>query len=66
MGCSPGCWPAGRQDHRTGLSLEAAVDIAWTLSSDEVFTLFVREREWTVEDFEAWLREALRREILAA
>ena len=57
-------WPAGTI--RTGLSLEAAVDIAWTLSSDEVFTLFVREREWTVEDFEAWLREALRREILAA
>ena len=58
---------AGRQGpSEPASSREAAADIAWALVvATRSSRLFVREREWTVEDFEAWLREALRREILA-
>lgn len=56
-------WPDGTI--RADLPLEAAVDIAWALSSDEVFTLFVRERDWTPDRYRAWLHETLVRELLA-
>ena len=56
-------WPAGTI--RVDLPLEGAVDIAWVLSSDEVFTLFVRERDWSVDRYRAWLHETLVRELLA-
>jgi len=56
-------WPEGTL--RADLTVEAAADIAWALSSDDVFTLLVRERDWPVRDFEAWLAGALRRELVA-
>jgi AcrR family transcriptional regulator len=56
-------WPASA--FRAGLDRERAVDVLWAMASDEVFHLFVRERGWTAEAYEAWLVSALRRELLA-
>ncbi len=59
-----GQWPEGTI--RTGLALETAGDIAWALSSDDLFTLLVRERKWSSSQYEAWLHGALCHEILAS
>jgi AcrR family transcriptional regulator len=57
-----GAWPSDA--FRAGLSATEAGDILWALSGDELFHLLVRECGWSVDDFEAWLRGALRRELL--
>jgi len=59
-----GSWPAST--FREGLTVVDGTDILWALASDEVFHLFVRERGWAVERFEAWLARVLRQELLAA
>ena len=41
-----------------------AVDIAWALSSPEMYRLFVRERGWTAVAFERWLADSMIRELL--
>ncbi|QNI36685.1 TetR/AcrR family transcriptional regulator [Edaphobacter albus] len=46
------------------LSREAARAVLWTLTSREVFRMLVRERGWTGDEYEAWLRETLRRELV--
>ena len=51
---------------REGVDLDRAVDILWALNTDEVFHLFVRERGWAPDDYQAWLLALLRHEILAA
>jgi AcrR family transcriptional regulator len=57
-------WPVA--SFRDGVDLDRAVDVLWALNTDEVFHLFVRERGWASDAYEAWLLELLRREILAA
>ena len=56
-------WP--ETAFRAGLDRDRAADVLWALATDEVFSLFVRTRGWSVAEYEAWLAEALRREILA-
>lgn len=57
-----GSWPESA--FRDGVTREEAVDVVWVLATDEVFHLFVRERGWSVERFEAWLSRVLCRELL--
>jgi len=57
-------WPAGAL--RDGIDLERAADIAWALTSDELYGLFVDLRGWSFDAFVAWEREALIRELLPA
>lgn len=49
---------------RAGLSLEQAVDIAWTLNSPEVYDRLVRRCGWTPEAYETWLAHQLRAALL--
>ena len=55
--------PAGAL--RAGLDVPRATDIAWGLTSDELFRLMVTMRRWSVKRYAAWLREELVRAILA-
>src|SRR4051794_1800815 len=55
--------PAGAL--RPGLDVAHAADIAWALTSDELFRLMVTMRRWSVKRYSAWLREELVRAILA-
>jgi AcrR family transcriptional regulator len=57
-------WPSGAL--REGIDLERAADIAWALTSDELYGLFVDLRGWSFDAFVAWEREALIRELLPA
>jgi AcrR family transcriptional regulator len=41
------------------VSVPEAIDIWWALSSPDVFRLFVVERRWNRERFEAWLADRL-------
>jgi AcrR family transcriptional regulator len=56
-------WPAGAM--RADLDLDQAADVAWTLTSDQVYTLLVELRGWTIPAFTTWIRTALARELLA-
>jgi AcrR family transcriptional regulator len=56
-------WPDGTI--RAGVSIDAAVDIAWVLTSDDVYTLFVRERKWSTDRYVTWLHDTLVRDLLA-
>jgi len=49
---------------REGLDHEKARAILWTLTSRELFRLLVRERGWTGNEYEEWLRGAIRRELV--
>jgi len=55
---------AERGGLRDGLSVEAARDLTWTLCSLAVHDLLVIDRSWSSERYQAWLTEALRRELL--
>jgi AcrR family transcriptional regulator len=49
---------------RPGLSRDAARAILWSLTSREMFRMLVRERGWTGDEYEAWLRRAIRWELV--
>jgi AcrR family transcriptional regulator len=49
---------------RDGLSYDAARSVLWAMTSRELFRMLVRERGWTGDQYEAWLRAALRRELV--
>jgi AcrR family transcriptional regulator len=49
---------------REGLSRESARAVLWALTSREMFRMLVRERGWTGDEYQAWLAEALRRELV--
>jgi AcrR family transcriptional regulator len=57
-------WKAG--EIRPGLAPDAAADLAWALTTAELYELLVDGRGWTIDAYVAWLRQALRRELLAA
>jgi AcrR family transcriptional regulator len=48
---------------RSGLNRDNARAILWTLTSREIFRMLVRERGWTGDQYEAWLREVIRWEL---
>ena len=52
-------------DWRPGLDPEQANDLAWSMTSDELFGLLVGLRGWSVDAYLGWLKEALVCEILA-
>ena len=49
---------------RPGLSVETAVDMFYAIAGTEVYRALVRERGWTPEEYERWLFEVARRELL--
>ena len=49
---------------RAGLSRDAARAILWSLTSREMFRMLVRERGWSGDEYEDWLRRAIRRELV--
>jgi AcrR family transcriptional regulator len=58
-----GRWPGGTL--RKGLDPDQAADVAWSLTSDQLYELLVGVRGWSPEAYVAWVRQALRRELLA-
>jgi TetR/AcrR family transcriptional regulator, regulator of cefoperazone and chloramphenicol sensitivity len=48
---------------RAGLNREAARDVLWALTSREMYRMLVRERGWSGDQYEDWLRGAIRREL---
>jgi AcrR family transcriptional regulator len=54
-----------RSSHlRTGLDATRATDIMWALASEDTYQRLVVERGWTPDEFEAWLGNSLKRELL--
>lgn len=49
---------------RPGLGPEAAVDLVWLLNGPAVYIHLVRRAGWTPDEYEAWLADALVRELL--
>jgi len=49
---------------RTGLSIERAADIVWTLNSPDVYLLFTEQRGWSPDEFEHWLADSWARLLL--
>jgi AcrR family transcriptional regulator len=49
---------------RPGLSAERATDILWTLNHPNLWQLLVDERGWTPEQYEVWLFETARAQLL--
>ena len=49
---------------RPGLSAEQARDLIWTLNSVEVWSLLVRERGWSADEYEAWTARAFADAVL--
>ena len=50
---------------RPGLTPQRAVDVLWLLNSHVVFGHFVRRAGWSLDRYEAWLADAMVREVLA-
>jgi len=48
---------------RAGLSREAARDVLWSLTSRELYRMLVRERGWSGDQYEQWLKNVIRREL---
>jgi AcrR family transcriptional regulator len=49
---------------RDGIDVDAATDILWTLNHPNLWQLLVDERGWTPEQYEAWLFETARAQLL--
>ncbi len=56
---------AKRRALRTGLDVASATDVLYTIGGPETFRQLVRERGWTPERYERWLRDAGRRLLLS-
>jgi len=44
---------------RRGLTRARATDIVWTLTAPELFDRLVRQRGWSLDEYERWLGDAL-------
>jgi TetR/AcrR family transcriptional regulator of autoinduction and epiphytic fitness len=49
---------------RNGLSKLTAVETTWSLTSAEVYNLFIVDRGWSGDEYENWLAETLTRLLL--
>jgi len=49
---------------RPGLTRDAARAILWSLTSREIFRMLVRQRGWSGDEYEAWLRRAIRSDLV--
>jgi len=56
---------ARRGQLRAGLSAAKASDIIWALASERVYLALVKERGWSVEEYEDWLTEQLAAALVA-
>ena len=50
---------------RAGLDPSHARDLFWALTAHDVFRLLVIERGWSPDEYERWLRQNLREQLLA-
>jgi AcrR family transcriptional regulator len=48
---------------RAGLTKDAARDVLWSVTSRELYRMLVRERGWSGDRYEEWLRSLIRREL---
>ncbi|MBA3245151.1 MAG: TetR/AcrR family transcriptional regulator [Actinobacteria bacterium] len=48
----------------SGLSVERATDILWTVNHPNVWQLFVGERGWTADEYEQWCAETASAQLL--
>ena len=51
---------------RPGLDQMRATDILWTLNHPSVYTLLVRVRGWSLDEFERWLGDTFCAQLLAS
>jgi AcrR family transcriptional regulator len=56
---------AGKPDARPGLSVEMAADLLFGLLSPQLYLIFVRDRDWSPDTWEAWARAALISQLCA-
>jgi AcrR family transcriptional regulator len=49
---------------RDGLTVDRAADILWTINHPSTYSLLVDERGWTPEQYDAWLADASRSQLL--
>ncbi|WP_227997010.1 TetR/AcrR family transcriptional regulator [Nocardia australiensis] len=56
---------AGKPDARPGLSVEMAADLLFGLLSPQLYLIFVRDRDWSPNMWEAWVRTALISQLCA-
>jgi hypothetical protein len=56
---------ARRHALREDLAENHAVDILWALTGPEVYSLFVRERQWSPDRFGDWLHGLAQEQLLA-
>ncbi|MFC4565021.1 TetR/AcrR family transcriptional regulator [Nocardiopsis mangrovi] len=56
---------AGKPDARPGLSVEMAADLLFGLLSPQLYLIFVRDRDWSPDTWEAWARSALISQLCA-
>lgn len=49
---------------RAGLTIEAAAETVWALTSGEVYTLLVKDRGWPVDKYCSWLATAFSQLLL--
>ena len=50
---------------RPGLDVERAADVLWTINHGDLWQHLVVRRGWTPEEFERWLAETFRAQLLA-
>jgi AcrR family transcriptional regulator len=50
---------------RSGLDVDRAADILWTLNHPDVYRLLVSRRGWTPDEHEEWLADVLCEQLLA-
>jgi hypothetical protein len=55
-----------REDRRLKATLDrtAAIDIAWVLTSSDIFLRLVRTRRWSFPRYESWLADTLCEQLL--
>ncbi|WP_066370295.1 TetR/AcrR family transcriptional regulator [Herbidospora mongoliensis] len=55
----------GKPGTRPGLSVEMAADLLFGLLSPQLYLIFVRDRDWSPDTWEAWARTALTSQLCA-
>ena len=50
---------------RSGIDLDQATDILWTLTSNDNYTHLVLERGWSADQYEQWLERVLASTLIA-
>ena len=53
----------GKTGFNSQLSVERATEIAYALTSEEVYGLLVAERGWPVPDWTDWIRRSVKAEL---